>query len=333
MTLEKVKFTLPKGDGDDTDIEVEIEPSSAVAVDTPTRKTKAEPEEDDDLEIEVVDDVPEADRGRKAGDPPDDVTEEELGEYSERVQKRFKKLSKGYHDERREKEQAVRDSAAATAYAAQVVAENKKLKGSNHQGQTAQIEQAKVSLGKELAQAKRDFKEAYEAGDSEALANAQELISNTAIKLDKVNNFRLPALQTEETPVKREVASQPAATKDVKAADWAKNNTWFGKDDEMTSLALGLHTKLLKEGIDTKSDEYYERIDARMRKLFPDEFEGEAPTGAPAKRKSNVVAPASRSTAPQKVRLTQTQVSLAKRLGVPLEAYARQVAEDMRKEQ
>ena len=145
-------------------------------------------------------------------------------------------------------------------------------------------------------------------------------------------------LQQEETPVQTEQLSKinpaPAPRVDDRANDWAASNTWFGQDDEMTSFALGLHIpNLSKMGVSPQTEEYYETIDSRMRQIFPDSFEdvGEIEAAQP-KRKANVVAPATRSTAPKKIRLTQTQVAVAKRLGLTPEQYAKQVAIDMRKQ-
>ena len=155
-------------------------------------------------------------------------------------------------------------------------------------------------------------------------------MTNAKIKADKIANLRVPTLQEEETPVKVESEEQSAPVPvDERANEWAASNTWFGQDDEMTSLALGLHTKLVKEGVSPQSDDYYEKINSRMRQVFPEQFEN---IGGESKRRSNVVAPATRSTAPKKIRLTQTQVTLSKRLGITPEQYARQVAIDMRKQ-
>jgi hypothetical protein len=156
---------------------------------------------------------------------------------------------------------------------------------------------------------------------------AQEKLTSAKLKSDRLANFKLPALQEEETPVQPEPEPAPAVQVDNRAADWQKNNSWFGSDDEMTSLALGLHNKLVKQGVSPQSDEYYETIDSRMRQVFPDNFEDAEP-----KRKTQVVAPATRSTAPKKVTLTKTQVQLAKRLGLTPQQYAKQVALDMRKQ-
>jgi hypothetical protein len=185
----------------------------------------------------------------------------------------------------------------------------------------------KKNAAVETEAAKRAYKEAYESGDSDAVLDAQERLTNAKLKSDRLANFKLPALQETETPVQRPVEqTAPAVQVDQRAADWQKANKWFGADDEMTSLALGLHNKLVKQGVSPQSDEYYETINSRMRQVFPDNFEEAEP-----KRKAQVVAPATRSTAPRKVTLTRTQVQIAKRLGLTPEQYARQVAIDMRK--
>jgi hypothetical protein len=204
------------------------------------------------------------------------------------------------------------------------------------------VQQAKVRVTAELEKAKKEFKEAYDSGEAEKLTAAQEAIADAKIKLDKLANYKPPKtapLQTPKTDVKQETQSAPAVAPDPKAEAWQRANTWFGQDDEMTSLALGLHQKLVREGVDTRSDDYYQRIDTRMRQLFPDKFEDsnlddeedEKPAPKP-RQKSNPVAPASRSVAPKKITLTSTQVALAKKLGVPLEEYAKQVALELRKQ-
>ena len=346
MPFQKVEFEFPDETKDEKATDIEIEPSSAEEVDIGGKKAKAKAKQsesvvenevdsdDDEYEIEVVDDTPKADRNRKPSDPPEDVTDEELEDYSEKVRKRIQHFSKGYHDERRAKEQALREREELERLSQQLVEENKKLKANVNKNQTALLEQAKKSAASELEGAKKAYKDAYEAGDSDKVLEAQESLTNAKIKADRLNNFKLPALQEEETPVK--VASEPAPEPvqvDAKAQAWQEANPWFNQDIEMTSFALGLHNKLVnEEGITPSSDEYYERIDARMRQLFPENFEDDAEVEPKPKRKSNVVAPATRSTAPKKIRLTQTQLTLAKRLGLTPEQYAKQVALDMRKE-
>ena len=303
------------------------------AEENPRKGGKVVEPESDAPEIEVVDDTPPEDRGRKPmTDPPKEVTDEELAKYDESVQKRIKHFTKGYHEERRAKETAEREKDEAIRLAQSVIEENKKLKGSVNQNQTALLEQAKKVVSSEVENAKRMYKEAYESGDSDKLVEAQEALTTAKIRADKVNNFKPTPLQEEETPV--QITQQPtrAAPVDEKLLAWQDQNQWFGSNKRMTAYALGLHEDLVGEGIPSGSDEYYRRINTDIRERFSDQFGAEESVDAkPQRTKSNVVAPATRSTAPKKIVLTQTQVNLAKRLGVPLELYARKVAEEMRK--
>jgi hypothetical protein len=279
----------------------------------------------------VVDDTPKADRNRKPSDPPEDITDDELEDYSEKVRKRIQHFSKGYHDERRAKEVAFREREELERLSQQLVEENKKLKSNVNKNQTALLEQAKRSAVTDLESAKKQYKEAYEAGDSDGVLNAQESLTNAKIKAERLNNFKLPALQEDETNVKMVPETTPPPVEvDKRAQAWQDANDWFNQDVEMTSYALGLHNKLVNEGVSPQSDNYYERIDSRMRQLFPENFEGEEVEKP--KKQSNVVAPATRSTSPKKIRLTQTQYQLSKRLGLTPEQYAKQVALDMRKQ-
>jgi hypothetical protein len=304
-----------------------------------SKKAKAEEKVDFEVEgestpeIEVVDDTPPEDRGRKPmAEPPREFGDDELTKYDESVQKRIKHFTKGYHEERRAKETAEREKDEALRLAQAVLEENKKLKGSVNQNQTALLEQAKRVVSNEVETAKRLYKEAYESGDSDKLVEAQEALTIAKIRADKVNNFKPAPLQEQETPV--QISQQPtrAAPVDEKLLAWQDQNQWFGSNKRMTAYALGLHEDLVGEGIPSGSDEYYRRINADIRERFSDQFGAEESVDAkPQRTKSNVVAPATRSTAPKKIVLTQTQVNLAKRLGVPLELYARKVAEEMRK--
>jgi len=319
MSIEKTEFVFP----DEID------------------SKKAEPKEEIKIEIEgetkieVVDDRSNDEKNyRKVGETPKPPDEEELSEYSDKVKKRIDHLYKASKSSDRKAEEAIREREEALRIAQLLVEENKKLKGSMNQSQTALLEQAKKVVGNEVEDARRKYKEAYEAGNSDALVNAQEELTSAKIKLDRVNNFK-PALQNTENEVQTAPRTQERPPIDQKAARWQEENSWFGADDEMTSFALGLHSKLVKNGVDPKSEEYYEKLNSRMRQVFPENFESENHerlSETEVKRpKSNVVAPATRSSSPRKVVLTQTQVNIAKRLGVPLELYARKVAEEMRK--
>jgi len=291
------------------------------------QENKNEPE----IEIEIEDDTPEEDRNRTPmEEAPREVTDDELAKYDESVKKRIKHFSKGYHEERRRADSALREKDEALRLTQQVIEENKKLKGSLNTNQAALLEQAKKVVANEMGEAKEKYKQAMYSGDADAIINAQEEIAAVRSKLEKVNNFNPASLQDEESSV--QTTPEASVPPDPKALAWQRKNQWYGVDEEMTSFALGLHTKLVKSGVDPQSDEYYERINSRLRKVFPDEFEsGKQADAQTSPRKSNV-APASRSNAPRKIVLTQTQVSLAKKLGVPLELYARKVAEEqMRK--
>jgi hypothetical protein len=181
--------------------------------------------------------------------------------------------------------------------------------------------------------ARAKYKAAYEAGDSDALVAAQEEMTAVKLKADRVNNFKPAPLQEEKSAVQLEQLKQSAPSVDPDLLAWQERNTWFGPNKRMTAYALGLHDELLAEGVSAGSREYYNRIDEDLQQRFPDQFGAResAEANTSQRNKSNVVAPATRSTAPRKIVLTQSQVNVAKRLGVPLELYARKVAEEMRK--
>ncbi len=295
-------------------------------------KLEIEIEGEGETEIEVVDDTPEADRGRKPmKEAPAEVTDDELAQYSEGVKKRIQHFSKGYHEERRAKEAALREREEAVRLAQNLVEENKRLQGSLGQGQQALLEQAKKVVANEVEQAKQKLKAAHEAGDTEAFIAAQEELTTAKIRAERVNNFKpqpaAPVAQAPEPVVQPAPRPEQTVQVDSKAKAWQEANSWFGADKEMTAVALAVHQDLVESGVDTSSDEYYEKINARVRKRFPEAFPSEKP-----KKTSSVVAPATRSTAPRKIVLTQSQVQIAKRLGLTNEQYARAVAEEMRKQ-
>jgi hypothetical protein len=310
--LDKTEFSFPD--------EVEDKQSRSKVV-------EAEPE------VEIVDDTPEQDRNRRPmTEPPKDVTEEELSKYDESVKKRIQHFSKGFHEERRAKETALREKDEAFRLAQQIVEENKKLKGSLSSNQNALLEQAKRSVASDMEQVRQKFKTAYESGDSDALVSAQEEMTAVKLKADKINSFRPAPLQEEENVVqtRQQVYQEPRV--DPKLVSWKDQNQWFGENKRMTAYALGLHEDLVNEGIPAGTDEYYKRINSDIRERFADQFESEKQSDAQTpSRTSNNVAPATRSTAPKKIVLTKTQVELAKRLGLTNEQYARAVAAEMRK--
>jgi len=289
---------------------------------------KAKPE--DEFDIEIEDDTPEADRNRAPLDAKTvkELEEDPLEDYSEKVKRRLTEMKRVWHDERREKEAAAREREEAIRIAKQLADENKRLKGSLSYGEKAYVDTLTSSVEREMEMAKREYREAYDSGDAEKLVDAQQKLTDVQMRLNQAKNYRTQyqtPLQEEETPV--EIAAQPQVPRpDSRALSWQDRNKWFGQDEEMTSLALGLHEKLVKTGISpaAKPDEYYKRIDETMRKRFPEYFEDATlEEDASTQRKAdNVVAPATRSTAPKRVVLNKTQLALAKKLGLTPKQYA-----------
>jgi len=294
-------------------------------------KLQIEIEGEGDTEIEVVDDTPEVDRNRKPmKEAPAEVTDDELEQYSDGVKKRIQHFSKGYHEERRAKEAALREREEAVRLAQNLVEENKRLQGSLGQGQQALLEQAKKVVQNEVDAAKQKLKAAHEAGDTEAFIAAQEELTTAKIKAERVNNFKPQPTTPVAKPAEPVVQPAPSVAPppvDDKARAWLKANPWFETNNRMRAVALEIDKELVTNGVDPTSDEYYQRINNEIRQTFPDAFTSEKPV-----KKAAVVAPATRSTAPKKIVLTQSQVQIAKRLGLTNEQYARAVAEEMRKQ-
>ena len=283
-----------------------------------------------EIEVEVVDDTPPADRNREPlpQELVDELEKDDLAEYSTKVKQRLGQMKKVWHDERRAKESATREREEAVTVAQRYITENNELKQRLGAGEKMLIGAVTKTATDELSASKQKLKDAYEAGDSDAIADAQEEMTDAKLKLRDYQSYK-PSLQTQETGVEsNQQAQAPRQVVDPKAETWRQKNTWFGVDEEMTALALGLHEKLVKEGIDTTSDAYYSRLNSTIRKRFPEYYDGDQTEsqGKPANRKAaNVVAPATRSTAPNRVRLTQTQMGLAKKFGLTPEAYAHEV--------
>jgi hypothetical protein len=292
-------------------------------------ETKAD---DDDLEIDEVDDIPAADRGKEPlpKEKVEELENDTLEDYSERVKQRMAQLKKVWHDERRAKESADRERHEAIRFAQQIAEENKKLKTTLTSGEETYIQTLKNALEQQLDSAKRDYREAYNAGETDQIIEAQQKMNDAQMRLSQAQQYEprfKNTLQEPENPVYIQQNQNQSFKPDSKATAWQEKNDWFGKDEEMTSLALGLHEKLVRSGISPTSDEYYRRIDSTMQKRFPENF-GDATldeeTPAQRTKPSTVVAPATRSTAPKKVRLTKTQVALAKKFGLTPEQYARE---------
>jgi hypothetical protein len=287
-------------------------------------------EDDGKFDIEIEDDTPPEDRGRRPSEPEfvEKLEKDELDEYSEAAKKKINEFKKVWNDERRAKEAALREQQEAVNLAQRILEENKKLKSRLSAGDEALVMSYKETAEREIAMAKKAYKEAYDSGDTDALVEAQEKLYDAKLKLDKATSFvpQQKALQEEENEVIIPQTQQKAPSPDPKAMSWRERNTWFGQDEEMTSLALGLHEKLVKENgmAYATTDEYYKRIDATMRKRFPENFDDESSeeTTQRVTKPSNVVAPATRSTSSKKIKLKASQVALAKKLGLTPEQYA-----------
>ena len=280
--------------------------------------------EESEVEIEVVDDTPEPDRDRKPLDRDvEDPTEEEIAEYSGKVKNRIRELTHSRHDERRAKEAALREKEEAITLAQRLIDENKKLRGTLSSGskEYAQAVQSKAEL--ELEMARRKLREAQESYDTDAILQAQEGLTDAKLRQQQANMLASSSLQQQEEEVYTQPATPRIPEPDRRALSWQQQNQWFGQDDEMTSLALAVHKKLVESGADPRSDEYYERIDARMREVFPSFFG--ATRQSSSKRQATVVAPATRTAGKKVVSLTKTQEALAKRLGLTKEQYAKEI--------
>lgn len=293
----------------------------------------------DSIEVEIVDDTPEADRGkprRADGSKPNIPEDDEISNYSEGVQKRIKQLKFEYHEERRQKEEAARMQEEALRYAQQVKAENEALRKNLDAGEETLIGQATARVQSELDKAKAEYKSAYEVGDPDLLLAAQERLTSLQVEQDRIKNYkpqkRAAAKPATPEPIYQQRAPQ-APRPDPRAIEWGKRNTWFEKDPEMTGYAYGVHQRLVQSGIDPNTDQYYTEIDKAVRKVFPDKFDDvEIEEQAPQRQASHVVAAPSRTTKKSRfIKLSSTQASLAKRLGLTNEQYAAQLMKDQSK--
>jgi hypothetical protein len=287
--------------------------------------------DNDDIEVEIVDDTPERDRGRKPLDKEvADPTDEEIESYSSNVQKRIKDLTHARHDERRVKEATMREKQELERLTQQLIEENKSLRRNVNTGAEHFVAQAKTLAETEMDKARRQYKEAQESFDSDAILAAQEALLDAKIKLEAAKNFRPTPLQVDQDGVQTRHREPQRVQPDEKTLRWQAQNQWFGANgfEEVTSYALGLHQKLVNSGTDPRSEEYFEQINARVRSKFPEVFGGQdkPASGESSRKPASVVAPATRSSGAKKVQLTKTQIDLAKKFGLTPQQYAAQVA-------
>tara|TARA_Y100000592_G_scaffold100768_1_gene182662 strand:- start:2052 stop:2966 length:915 start_codon:yes stop_codon:yes gene_type:complete len=283
-------------------------------------------EDDSDVfEIDVVDDRPEDDQVEPRSSESDD-NDSEIEEVGGRAQKRINKLKYEFHEERRSKEAAERMREEAVRYAEQVAQENQQLKEVLERGEKVLISEMRGRADAALEKARIDYKTAYESGDPDQLIVAQEALNRS--QSEKMMAERsVPQMENAPPP------PPPPKAPDPRLERWLGDNSWFGKDREMTSFAYGVHEKLvMNDGVNPESEEYYQKIDQRMREVFPSQFGVDTGAEEPAasRRSSTVVAPADRSSGkPRRVQLTSTQVALAKRLGITPEQYAKQLLKEI----
>ena len=322
---------------EDFEVEIEGQEKPDAAPQQEVKEAKGKPESD----IEVVDDTPEEDRGREPLPKHivDELDQDELEEYSDKVKVRLKQMKKVWHDERRAKEAALREQQEAIAIAQKVYEENQRLRNRLSEGEKSLVDTAKGAAELEFEMAKKAYKEAYEAGDVDRVIDAQAKLNEVTYKLQRVKEFK-PSLQEPEKEVNSEQAQQQAPVQaprlDPKTAAWQERNPWWGVDEEMTALALGFHQKLEKQyGRQyVGTDEYWGKVDETMRRRFPDygwEDEevkttngGGKPVNRTEKPAATVVAPATRSTSSKKIVLKQSEISLAKKFGITPEQYAKE---------
>jgi len=284
-----------------------------------------------EISIEIEDDTPPEDRGRDPMPKPlvEELEKDDLEKYDGEVKARLKQMRKVWHDERREKEAAQREQQEAINLARRLLDENQRIRGVLSSGEKVFVHTVQNAATLELEMAKKAYREAYESGDTDRVLEATQALQDANYKLKQAQNFKPTPLHQGENDVQIPQASQiPSVPKpDSKALAWQERNPWFGQDDEMTAAAYGLHEKLKKSGVAIGSDEYYSALDKTMRKRFPESFEEEEEIEQPVRKQAQpkaatVVAPATRSTASNKVRLRQSQVQLAKKLGLTPEQYA-----------
>ena len=287
-----------------------------------------------EIEIEIVDDTPEEDRRNATPMPKeivDEIESDDLESYSGEAKQRLLQMKKVMHDERRAKEAALREQEEAFRVAQQLVEENKKLKGKLSNGEQTLVNTYKETVARELDDAKRAYKDAYDSGDSELLAEAQDKLFDVKMKAQDIARYKPEfseeTLQEQENNV--QMQNQPKL--EPKTQAWLDKNSWYGSDEDMSYLAMGIHRRLEKEGVALGSDHYFSVIDKEMRNRFPEKFsdtkvsETETKTSSKSNAPRTVVAPATRSTSPRKIALTPTQVQLAKKFNLTPEQYAREL--------
>jgi len=285
-----------------------------------------------DVDIQIEDDTPEVDRRARPLDKEvEDPTDEEIENYTQGAQNRIKQLTHARHDERRAKEAISREKEELERMAAAILEENRKLKEYVKSGEVTYAETLQAKAEAEMEMARRKYKEAQESYDSDAMLAAQENLTEAKMRLESAKNFKPTPLQNDNSAVQIQSSSQEAPRLDDKTLRWQAKNQWFGSPgyEEMTAFALGLHQKLVATGVDPRSDDYFARVDGRLKQVFPELLgisESADRKAEPVKKPATVVASSSRSTGAKKVvKLTTTQQRLADKFGLSHKQYAQEV--------
>jgi hypothetical protein len=308
----------------------EVEEEQAEAKGKPEDDIEIDIDSEGDVSIEIEDDTPIRDRTAKPLERDvEDPTEEEIESYTKGAQARIKELTHARHDERRAKEAIAREKEELERLTKQILEENRRLKEYVKTGEATYAETLQAKAEAEMEMARRKFKEAQESYDAETMLEAQEALTDAKMKLESAKNFKPTPLQTQEDVVQTYQTAPEAPKLDEKTLRWQAKNQWFGTPgyEEMTAFALGLHQKLVATGVDPRSDDYFERVDARLKQVFP-EMLGNTDTvkAEPTKKPANVVAPATRSSGAKKViKLTATQARLAEKYGLSHKQYAQEI--------
>ena len=311
---EKTENLVDVGEADQQETEVNLD-------------DKGEPEKVETVKEEIeVEQVPEDKSFENERETKLEENKDELKEYSDGVQKRIAKLTRKMREAERQKEEAV-------AYAQSIKHKNDEMEGRISKMDTSYVSEFESRVKTGLAAAKLALKNAIESQDVEAQIAAQQQLAALTMDEARVNSLKV-ANENKPQPQQREVnitpqQRAPQQQSDPRAEDWASRNSWFGNDSAMTYTAFDIHKTLVeKEGFDPQSNDYYAEVDKRIRLEFPHKFDKVGDTSTERAKPAQNVASARRSASTGRkktVRLTPSQVAIAKRLGVPLEAYAKQL--------
>lgn len=286
----------------------------------------------EEKELEIVEAEAEAEEEeqpqQEEAEKPADSKDAELAEYSDSVQRRISKLTNRFREEERQRQ-------AALEYAEAVKKQNEELRARLDKLDESYVGEFGSRVESDAVAAKEAYRKAYEDGDADGMFEAQQRISKLALeqaRLEEVkrrNEEKAEAVVPEPVAPQQQQQAQEPQQPDPKAEAWAQKNDWFGQDQTMTYAAFGLHRQLIEEeGFDPTSDEYYNELDKRIRGEFPHKFQEAKRDAGP--RVASAESTASKSSSPKgrrTVKLTPSQIAIAKRLNVPLEEYAKYVKE------